>query len=170
MKKVLGIFIAVFFVLSPFFVSPLFAGDLGDLRDSLNGEGTEEDVVEQSVAGKTFFGYLRNSCGGIATSCMSFDREDNITWDQDFDTGDPIDLFEGKFREFRQGPNTFWGAVLVDDSPDNVLTLAGVAGGNSTFMFLANIDELCTPDGPATTAIGIYKRSDCTPGTRSTKE
>lgn len=167
MKRLLGIFIVVFFLLSPFFGSLLFAGDLGNLRGRLNGEVTEEGVSLQSVAGKTFFAYLRNSCGEIASSCMSFDREGTITWDQDFDTGDPIPVFTGRFREFRQGPNTFWGAVLQDDSPDGVLTLAGVASANSTFTFLANIDQPCTDEGPPTTAIGIYRRDDCTPGLRS---
>jgi len=165
MKKILGIFTTAIFVLSPFLANPLLAGDLGGLRNRLRGEVSGDDMVE-SVAGRSFLGNIRTRCGDIGSSCMSFDRDGNISWDQRFGVGPP-EVFYGMFREFGQGNNTYWGAVLDDYSPDGVFTLVGVAVGKSTFMFLANIDQLCPDDGPPTTAIGIYLREKCTPGSRS---
>lgn len=163
MKKVLGIFIAVFFVMSTLSSSLSPAGELGDLGDRFRAEVPEDDLTVEAMAGTSFFGTFVNSCGETAKSCMAFDRQGNITWDQNF-AGNGAELFSGKYMEFRQGPNIFWGAVLNDQSGNQVFVLSGLAGSNSTFVFLANVDVQCeTPQAPPVTAISIYQRSDCTP-------
>jgi hypothetical protein len=165
MRRLFGYLIVLFVVPTIILPALSLAGDSGLLGDRLRGRVAERDQVVDNVAGKTFFGNFITSCNETATSCMSFDREGNITWDQDLGSGPEV--FSGQYREFKQGPNVFWGAVLEDNSLDGVLTLAGVAGANSTFMFLVNIDEPCPDEGRSTTAIGIYRRTDCTPGTRT---
>jgi hypothetical protein len=157
----LGILIAVFIVLSPLSSTLALAGDLEGSVDRFGGEIGEQDPVVQSVAGKTFFGTFVTTCEEIATSCMDFNKDGTITWNQSF--GGNLEVFYGSYMEFKQGPNTFWGAVLRDQSDNGVFVLSGLSDVKSTFLFLGNIDVFCTPDGLPVTAIGAFTLSDCTP-------
>lgn len=162
MKRVLVVLVASFLVFSVLLAVPAFAGSSGDRF----GTGTTEAFSAESVAGQSFFGQFTNSCGNPpATSCMAFDQQGNIEWDQDFGTG-PI-VFNGTFSELSLGPITLWGATLIDGSPNGEFSISGVTLANLlTFIFISNRDVSC-PDGSPLTARGRYRRSNCTPGTRA---
>ncbi len=78
MKRVLAVLVASFLLFSVFLAVPAFAGSSGDRF----GTGATEAFSAESVAGQRFFGQFTNSCGASATSCMAFDQQGNIQWDQ----------------------------------------------------------------------------------------
>jgi len=164
MKRVLVVFLASFLGFSVFLAMPAFGGGVGGLGDRFSGEVTDEGIAAEGVAGNSFFGSFTNSCGFQATSCMSFDLDGNIAWDQDFGSG-PF-VFFGTYGEFAFGPFSLWSATLADGSPNGEFSLAGLTVfSNFTLMLLRNTDESC-PDGTPLTARGRYRRSICTPGQR----
>lgn len=163
MKRALLIFVAIFLGFSVLLAISAFGGGL---RDRLNREATGE-IEEKAVEGFSFFGQFTNSCGQIASSCMAFDRQGNVTWDQDYGSGPEV--FSGTYVERKFGQSSLWIANMIDASPNGAFLLAGLASRNrSTLMILVNTDDIVTcPDETPLLAVGSYSRSTCIPGQRS---
>jgi hypothetical protein len=163
MRRSLGFLMAGLLVFLFFLVAPAFTFDRVGLADRSNENDTEELSAIEAVAGQTYFGEFTNSCGSTATSCMAFDDQGNIEWDQDFGGG-PF-VFYGTYDENAFGPFSLWAASFADGSPNGEFSIAGVAVGPILFMRLSNTDESC-PDQTPLTARGIYRNTPCTPGQR----
>ena len=151
MKRALLVIVAIFLVFSGFLVISAFG-------DGLNRESTDEGIEEQAVAGSSYFGQFINTCGDTVTSCMAFDRDGFITFDNGL-TG-----FRGTYNEFTLGQDSVWIASLTDASPSGNFFLAGLSQGNrSTFMILVNVDQNCPGTETPLLGFGSYSRTNCTP-------
>ena len=161
MRRSSGFLMTGLLVFLFFLATPAFTFDRGGLADSLNEKAAEELSEIEAVAGQTYFGEFTNSCGGTATSCMAFDDQGNIEFDQDFGAGPYV--FFGTYDESAFGPFSLWAATLVDGSPNGEFSLAGVAAGPILFLRFSNTDQSC-PDQTPLTARGVYRLTPCTPG------
>lgn len=151
MKRAIVVFVAIFLVFSVFLVISAFG-------DGLSRESAAEGTEEQVVLGGSYFGQFINTCGDTITSCMAFDRDGFITFDNGL-TG-----FRGTYTEFRLGQDSLWIATLTDTSPNGNFFLAGLSQGNrSTWMILLNADQNCPDTQTPLLAFGNYSRTNCTP-------
>jgi hypothetical protein len=151
MKRALLVFVAIFLVFSVFLVISAFG-------DGLNRESTDEGIEEQVVAGNSYFGQFINTCGETITSCMAFDRQGFITFD------DGLTGYRGAYTEFKLGQDSLWIASLTDASPSGNFFLAGLSQGNqSTWMILLNGDQNCPGTETPLLGFGNYSKVNCTP-------
>ena len=151
MKRALLVFVAIFLVFSVFLVISAFG-------DGLSQESTDEDTEEQAVAGSSYFGQFINTCGDTIISCMAFDRDGFITFD------DGLTGFRGTYNEVTLGQDSIWIASLTDTSPSGNFLLAGISQGReSTFMILVNVDQNCPGTEKPLLGFGNYSRINCTP-------
>jgi hypothetical protein len=166
MRRVLLVFLAIFLGLSVILAISAFGGGL---RDRLNRtDAIDESMEEPAVEGFSYFGQFTDSCGQRASSCMAFDRSGNVTWDRDYGSGLPPEVFTGTYTERKLGKSSLWIAAMIDQSPNKSFLLAGLATGNrSTVMLLVNFDDIVTcPDETPLLAAGRYTRTNCEPGQR----
>jgi hypothetical protein len=155
MKRVLLVFLAIFLGLSIILAISAFGGGL---RDRLNREATDEGTEAQIVEGNSYFGQFRTTCGDTITSCMAFDRDGFITFDNGL-TG-----FRGPYNEVTLGQDSIWIASLPDTSPNGNFLLAGISQGKeSTFMILVNVDQNCPEKETPILGFGNYIKTNCTP-------
>jgi hypothetical protein len=151
MKRALLVIVAIFLVSSVFLVISAFG-------DGLNSESTDDGTEAQVVKGNSYFGQFITTCGDTITSCMAFDRDGFITFD------DGLTGFRGTYNEVTLGQDSIWIASLTDTSPSGNFLLAGISQGReSTFMLLVNVDQNCPATETPILGFGNLSKINCTP-------